>query len=85
MEEKKVINEKLNKISSMAKIVQKNKDMSMYGPRYSNGSGLGALDYGGEATDENGAANKFDSPGPGSYLDIYKGSSFKPKTQDDRL
>jgi hypothetical protein len=40
----------------MAKIVQSNKDMSMYGPRYSNGSGIGTLDYGGDATDENGTA-----------------------------
>ena len=66
----------------MARIVQNNKDMSLYGPRYSNGSGIG-LDYGADGADENG--NKFDSPGPGSYLDIYKNSSFKPKTQDDRL
>lgn len=79
VEDKKMINERLSKIASMANIVQKNKDMSMYGPRYSNASGLGTLDYGGEASDDNGT-EKLVSPGPGSYLDIYKNSSFKPKT-----
>ena len=57
----------------------------MYGPRYSSASGIGTLDHATDGSDDNGPGNKFDSPGPGSYLDIYKNSSFKPKTQDDRL
>jgi len=61
----------------MAKMVNKSKDMSLYGPRYSNASALASLDY--DGNDEN-AGGKESSPGPGSYLDIYKNSSFKPKT-----
>lgn len=75
---------KLGKITSMAKLVKKHKDLSPYGPRYSNASALASLDYLGEANDDE-AGDQEASPGPGSYLDIYKNSSFKPKTQDDRL
>lgn len=79
-EEREELSKKLVRVASMAHAVQRH-PQSFMGARYSTDSTRLPADHQETSQDAEGTQ----SPGPGSYLDIYKGSSFKPKTGEDRL
>lgn len=82
-QERELLNQKYAKMANLAKMVQRQQQQSLDSKRRSTDSSRIPGDGAERANTDGG--DRGESPGPGSYIDIYKNSSFQQKTAEDKL